>query len=96
MKKVSFLLSLLFATVILFAQDSTSVTIPVGGGVMDWIQTHLGTVALIVLGLYELGARLFPTIQNISILSKIIAIINSIFPNRKAIANSSTVVKHID
>lgn len=96
MKRVSLLLSLLFATVILFAQDSTVVSIPVSGGIIEWVKTHLGTVALIVLGLYELAARLYPTIQNISILSKIIAIINSIFPNRKAIANSSTVVKHID
>ncbi len=96
MKKVSLFLALLFATALLFAQDSTGVSIPVSGGAIDWITTHLGTVISIVLGVYELAVRLIPTLGNYSLISYIVKLLNILVPNRKAIEGSDTVVKHID
>ncbi len=96
MKKVSLLLSLLFLAVCLFAQDSTVVSIPVGGGVMALITAHLAATITIVLAVYEVAARLIPTIKNYSIISFIVKILNQLVPNKKEVPNSSLTTKHID
>jgi hypothetical protein len=95
MKKVSLLLSLLFATALLFAQDST-VVVPISGGISDWISTHLGLVITLVLSVYEILARVIPTIKNYSIISFIVKILNQLVPNQKTSATSDTITKHID
>lgn len=96
MKKLSLLFTLLCATALLFAQDSTGVSIPVSGGIVDWVTAHLGTTITIILAVYEVAVRLIPTLGNYSILSYIIKLLNILVPNRKAIDGSTTVVKHID
>jgi hypothetical protein len=95
MKVLLTLLSVLFVTV-LFGQDSASVTIPISGGIADWIANHLGTVITILLAVYEVAARLIPTIKNYSIISIVVSILNQLVPNKKAIPNSELTTKHKD
>ncbi len=95
MRKVSMLLSLLFATLLSFAQDST-IVVPIGGGISTWVTEHLGTVIVAILGIYELIARLVPTIKNYSIISFIVKILNQLVPNKKEQPVSGTITKHID
>lgn len=95
MKVLLTLLSVLFATV-LFGQDSASVTIPVSSGILDWVTNHLGTVITILLAVYEVAARLIPTIKNYSIISIVVSILNQLVPNKKAIPNSELTTKHKD
>lgn len=95
MKVLLTLLSVLFVTV-LFGQDSASVNIPISGGIADWITNHLGTVISVLLLVYEVLARVIPTIKNYSIISMVVSILNQLVPNKKAIPNSELTTKHKD
>jgi hypothetical protein len=45
--------------------------------------TWLPVAASIILGIYELAVRLFPTVKNYSILSWLISFLGVVVPNRK-------------
>jgi len=86
MKKLSRILLMLFfflgITVLLFAQDSTGTGDGGGGGIV--LGDKLILVLTAVLAIYEVIARLFPTVNNISIIGWLIKLIQVILPNRKA------------
>lgn len=85
MKKLfSLLVLFMFIGLICFAQDSTHTTTGGSSGLsptLIWILS--GIVAL-----YELAARLIPTLKNYSIIGVIITLIQKIIPN-----NSTTGTK---
>jgi hypothetical protein len=64
----------------LFAQDSTGT----GVGGTTTLPSWVPLVASILLGVYELLARLIPTVKNISILGFVIKVIQAIIPNKNA------------
>lgn len=66
-------------------KDSTVVTTPTSTpSTTNWLKDNYVAILIFIVGLYELLARLVPTVKNISILSLIIAIITKIIPNNKA------------
>lgn len=48
---------------------------------MDWITQNWHTLVAIIIGIYEVIARIIPTIGDISILGKIIALLKWISDN---------------
>jgi len=64
----------------LFAQDSTGTGTPGTTTLPSWVPL----VAAILVGIYELLARLIPTVKNISILGLLIKVIQAVFPNKNA------------
>jgi hypothetical protein len=74
------------------AKDSTVATpAPVASTGTNWLADHWAAVIIFLLGLYELVARLVPTVKNISVLSLIMKILASIVPNNKAPDPSASV-----
>jgi len=62
------------------AQDTTAAGAAASAGLPSW----LPLVGGIVVGIYELLARLIPTVKNYSILSAVISVIQAILPNKNA------------
>lgn len=52
------------------------------GGLWDWIKLHWANFAAILLGIYELVVRYFPTVRSYSLLSWIVRILLYIVPDR--------------
>jgi len=78
MKKVILFLILIVISAAMFAQDSTGT----GGGGVEGLPSWVYTAGAIVLALYELIIRFFPTAANYSIIGFVIAIIQKIIPNK--------------
>ena len=48
---------------------------------MEWLSTNWHTLVAIIIGIYEVIARIIPTVGDISILGKIIALLKWISDN---------------
>lgn len=83
MKKLLLFLSFTLIVVIVFAQDST------GGGSTGGFQlpSWALTAGAIILALYEVVIRFYPTAKNYSILGFIITVIQKILPNKSSTSN---------
>lgn len=82
MKKLTVFLSLMLVSVYLFAQDSTG-TGGIGGFTLP---TWAITAGAIILAVYEVAIRFFPTAKNYSVLGFIITLIQKIVPNNSTTA----------
>lgn len=94
MKALSKILMLTLAivgcTLIMMGQDSTVVTAPdPGTGTPDIFDKIINNIVLIIpaiLGIYEILARLIPTLKDVSLVNKIIAILqwvlDKLIPNK--------------
>ncbi len=80
MKKIILFLILIVVSAALFAQDSTGS----GDGGVSGLPAWVYTAGAIVLALYELVIRFFPTAANYSIIGFVIAIIQKILPNKSS------------
>ena len=70
----------LFAFVALFGQDSTGVATTLNS---NWFTQNWESIVALVIGIYELAVRLFPTTGNWSILTVVMNIIKTVIPNVK-------------
>lgn len=99
MKFIKFLFAAVFTFVAftVFAQDTTGIdTTTVSNGTSNWLSANWGVVVAAALGIYEVLARLIPTIKNYSIVSLIVKVLNALVPNKKEIPGSTAVTKHVD
>lgn len=78
MKKVILFLIIIVVSAAMFAQDSTGS----GDGGVAGLPSWVYTAGAIVLALYELVIRFYPTAANYSIIGFIITIIQKILPNK--------------
>jgi len=82
MKRLLSFLVLILISATVFAQDSSGTST---GSAFQW-PSWATTASLVIVGIYELVARLVPTIKNYSIIGVIITIIQKIFPNQSVTA----------
>lgn len=82
MKKLIVFLSLILVSAFLFAQDSTGS----GGATGFTLPSWAVTAGLIVLAVYEVAVRFFPTVKNYSVIGFIITLIQKIVPNKSVTA----------
>lgn len=80
MKKVFALIVFCMVCFIAFAQDSTGVG--TGGDTGVFFSERMIVWLTVIITVYELIVRLFPTVKNISILSFIMTILTKCVPNK--------------
>lgn len=105
--KILFLSLLILGCIYVFGQDSTAVIDSTGtggtgepgsgSGILDAIIEKAGLIIPAILGIYEIIARLVPTIKDVSLLNNIIRglqwIVDKIIPN-KAKTDDTTKAVH--
>lgn len=81
----AFLLTFLLVSVFVLAFSQVDSTGTATGGA-SWFSKNYVIILSAILGIYELLARLIPTISNISIISLIMKVIAFLIPNNKKIS----------